>query len=432
MRNRMNKLLLYLCVWLFSGTLSAQIKSGPMLGYNTMREVLVWVELSQPGEAEFVYWHQSDTVRVRKVAVKESSNTIKFLTELLQPGTRYNYQIRVPHENYATPTYSFTTQSNWQYRTDPPTFKMALGSCAYFNEPQYDRPGEPYGRNYGIFNQIVAQQPELMLWLGDNFYLRDADLYSKSATFYRYSTDRATPELQPLLSAAHHYAIWDDHDFGPNDADGSYVGKQNSLDVFQSYWGNPFFGINGGPGITSAFEYNDVDFFLLDNRYHRNANNRTSGKKEMLGKPQIEWLIDALKFSDAPFKLIAVGGQILNPAAVYENYAIFPEERDFLLKRIEEEEIKGVVFVTGDRHKTELSYLKMEHTEVYDLTVSPLTAKYYNTIDEPNTLRKQGTHVADNNFAILEFSGSLEKRIMKIMIYNHLGELQWTREISRN
>lgn len=428
----MRKIFIYLSMSFTSITLSAQIKSGPMLGYNMMREVLVWVELEKSQEAQLIYWHQSDTVIIKKIADKESSNTIKFITDLLQPGITYNYQIHVPNENYTSKIYTFTTQSNWQHRTDPPTFKIAVGSCAYLNEAQYDRPGEPYGRNYGIFNQIVEKQPELMLWLGDNFYLRDADLYSKSATFYRFSTDRATKEMQPLLAAAHHYAIWDDHDFGPNDADGSYVGKENSLAAFKSYWGNPFYGINGKPGITTAFEYNDVDFFLLDNRYHRSANNRKTGQKEMLGEPQIEWLIDALKYSDAPFKLVAVGGQVLNTAAVYENYAIFPEERAFLLKRIEEEAIKGVVFLTGDRHKTELSYLKItDSTAVYDLTVSPLTAKYYNTIDEPNTLRVEGTHTADNNFAILEFSGSLEKRIMEIFIYNHEGKLQWSKKINR-
>ncbi len=397
-----------------------------------MREVLVWVELEKPGEATFVYWNNTDTIKINASAIKETSNTIKFITDLLEPGTTYNYQIIVPRENYTSTTYQFTTQTNWQHRTDPPTFKMALGSCAYLNEAQYDRPGEPYGRNYSIFNQIVEQEPELMLWLGDNFYLRDADLYSKAATYYRFSTDRATKELQPLLSAAHHYAIWDDHDFGPNDADGSYVGKENSLEAFKSYWGNPSFGVNGQPGITAAFEYNDVDFFLLDNRYHRNANYRTTGDKAMLGKPQIEWLIDALKYSDAPFKLVAVGGQVLNTAAVYENYSTFPEEREFLLKRIEEEGIKGVVFVTGDRHKTELSYLKMnDETAVYDLTVSPLTAKFYNTIDEPNKLRVAGTHTATNNFAILEFSGSLENRVMEITIYNHKGKMEWNKQIKR-
>lgn len=423
--------LLFYCL-LSLVNLSAQLKSGPMLGYNTMREVLVWVELEKPGKAELAYWNNGDTVKIKATAIEESSNTIKFITELLEPGTTYNYQIIVPRENYSSTTYQFTTQSNWQHRTDPPSFKIALGSCAYLNEAQFDRPGEPYGRNYGIFNQIVKQEPELMLWLGDNFYLRDADMYAKAATFYRYSTDRATKELQPLLAAAHHYAIWDDHDFGPNDADGSYIGKENSLAAFKSYWGNPFFGINGQPGITSAFEYNDVDFFLLDNRYNRNANHRATGEKAMLGKPQIEWLIDALKYSSAPFKLVAVGGQVLNTAAVYENYATFPEEREFLLKRIEEEAIKGVVFVTGDRHKTELSYLQMnDSTAVYDLTVSPLTAKFYNTIDEPNSLRVDGTHTATNNFAILEFTGSLEKRKMEISIYNHEGKLQWSKQINR-
>ena len=118
---------------------------------------------------------------------------------------------------------------------------------------------------------------------------------------------------------------------------------------------------------------------------------------------------------------------------MYENYSNFPEERAYLLQRIEEEGIKGVVFVTGDRHKTELSHLNISNEiNIYDLTVSPLTAKYYNTIEEANTLRVEGTHTATNNFAILEFSGSLKERVMKIMIYNSEGKQEWEKTIQRD
>ena len=34
---------------------------------------------------------------------------------------------------------------------DPPDLKIALGSCAFINEEKYDRPGDPYGGNYEIF-----------------------------------------------------------------------------------------------------------------------------------------------------------------------------------------------------------------------------------------------------------------------------------------
>src|SRR5690606_9106216 len=98
-----------------------------------------------------------------------------------------------------------------------------------------------------------------------------------------------------------------------------------------------------------------------------------NGKSEILGKEQIEWLIAALKFSKSPFKIIAVGGQVANSAKVYENHANYEAERNFLIQRLKEEKIKGVVFLSGDRHHSEFSKYEDEDGFVfYDFTVSPL------------------------------------------------------------
>ena len=65
----------------------------------------------------------------------------------------------------------------------------------------------------------------------------------------------------------------------------------------------------------------------------------------------------------------------MNEAAVYENVSQFPGEREQILSRIEAEDIRGVVFLSGDRHTTELSELTLSNgRKVYDLTVSPLTS----------------------------------------------------------
>ena len=47
---------------------------------------------------------------------------------------------------------------------------FAIGSCSYVNEPEFDRPGKPYGSNFEIFNSINNKNPDFMLWLGDNMY----------------------------------------------------------------------------------------------------------------------------------------------------------------------------------------------------------------------------------------------------------------------
>lgn len=272
-----------------------------------------------------------------------------------------------------------------------------------------------------------------MLWLGDNTYLREPDWNTRTGILYRNTHSRSLPELQPLLASTHHYAIWDDHDFGPNDSDGSFPFKDLTYEAFQLFWPNPSFGVNGQKGITTFFQWADIDFFLLDNRYFRTANNRKTGDMQILGAEQIDWLISALSNSRSPFKIVAIGGQVLNTAPVHENYIHFhAAEREFLLKRIEEEKIKGVIFLTGDRHHTEMSKLvnKAGNT-VYDLTTSPLTAGTARASeDEPNIYRIPGTMVVGkHNFSTLEFSGPRTARVLTIRVFDAEGVQLWQREI---
>jgi len=200
--------------------------------------------------------------------------------------------------------------------------------------------------------------------------------------------------------------------------------------VFKLFWMNPSFGLPELKGITTSFRYNDVDFFLLDNRYHRSPSAMVNDKPQMLGKRQLDWLIEALKTSNAPFKMVAVGGQVLNSAAVYENMSVYEEERRMLLKRIIEEQIKGVVFLTGDRHHTELSRLQAENgTVIYDLTISPLTSSVHSDTSEVNKFQVAGTLLAERNFGMLEFSGPRKSRTMKIVVMDAEGEEKWTQTI---
>jgi alkaline phosphatase D len=404
-----------------------------MLGYNTMKEVLIWVQTEKPQALSLDYWPQDQELLKQTIKYQtqsENARIAKFIAKDLEPGTAYQYQLFI--EGKALAAGSFTTQKLWQHREEPPQWSMATGSCAYTNEPKYDRPGIPYGKGNEIFTEIVEKRPEMMLWLGDNIYLREPDWSSKSGIEHRYTHFKSMPEIQELWKSMHHYAIWDDHDFGPNDADRSFVGKEMTLNAFQNFWGNYEYGINGKPGITSQFSYNDVDFFLLDNRYNRSPNDRKTGKREILGEEQIEWLIDALVNSKASFKMVAIGGQVLSDAALYENHATYAEERKKLLDLIEKEELKNVIFFSGDRHKTELTKMELPNGNLlYDYTCSPLSSKAYNSIEEGNNLRVEGTHVATQNFGILEFSGSFKARKLTIKTFNAKGELEWERTIER-
>ncbi len=413
----------------------ALLQSGPMLGYTDMMETMLWVQTKSPAKVQFAYWER-DTVSEKKFTEiigteKKNGFTAHLVADQVEPGKVYEYQLLINGipVKFDYPT-TFQTQPLWQWRTDPPPFKVALGSCFYVNETKYDRPGKPYGDGYHIFNAIHAEQPDLMLWLGDNIYLREVDWYTRTGFIHRYTHTRSLPELQPLLASTHHYAVWDDHDFGPNNSDGSFIYKDLAKETFQMFWGNPTYGLPGKDGVTSWFKWADMDFFLMDNRTFRNPNDRITGEQVLLGSDQMEWLIDALVASQAPFKLVAMGGQVLNTNAKYESYVnLCPEERTYLLKRIGEEGIKNVVFLTGDVHHSELSKLEPENGSViYDLTVSPLTSGVYEP-DGENLLLEEGTVVSERNFGILEFSGPRTKRVMTIRIVNSDGVEMWRRVV---
>ena len=342
------------------------INSGPMVGYSTMQEVLLWVQTEERANVHFEYY-EINNPKVKfstdKIETEKKNGYVaKLIADQVIPGKKYKYEVYINNykieRNYAM---EFQTQELWKWRTDPPDVKFIIGSCSYINEPKFDRPGKPYGSNFEIFNSINKKNPDFMLWLGDNTYLREPDWNSRTGFIKRYSHTRAFPELQPLLASTHHYATWDDHDYGPNNSDGSFWLKETASEIFKLFWGNPNYDVTGKGGITGFFQWSDLDFFLLDNRYHRTANNNLTGNRQMLGKDQIDWLINALSFSQASFKFVAVGGQVISNGAVYENYATYPDERKYLLDKIREAKIEGVIFLDGDRHHTILS--KMQETK---------------------------------------------------------------------
>jgi len=411
------------------------LQSGPMLGYSDMFETLLWVQTKSRAEVQFSYWVKDNPAQKflteTIITEKREGFTARLTADEVQPGQVYEYALAINGQpvllDYPA---NFQTQTLWQWRTDPPAFKVAVGSCSYVNETPYDRPGTPYGAGYQIFSSIHQKLPDVMLWLGDNTYLREVDWFTRTGFLHRYTHTRSLPELQPLLASTHHYAIWDDHDFGPNDSDGSFVHKDMAAEVFQLFWGNPTYGLPGQGGVTSYFQWADIDFFLLDNRYFRTPNNQKLGERTLLGKAQLEWLIGALAASKAPFKMVAIGGQVLSTHTALETYVnLCPEERSYLLNRIDEEGIKNVVFLTGDRHHTELSKLTLKSgITVYDLTVSPLTSGVHPT-DEKNLFREEGTLISQRNFGMLEFSGPRTERSLTMRIHDVEGKELWSRTL---
>ncbi len=428
----------FVFLFLISQTLYGQqdqLASGPMPGYSEKREVLIWLQTRGTSKVYLEYspvGQSSAVIRTEEISTSKSGSTASFILKRLVPGTRYNYTVFIDGKEVAREyPFTFTTQKLWEWREDPPAFSFLTGSCAYINDEPYDRPGKPYGGDYRIFSNMAERGGDFMLWLGDNVYLREAEWSTRDGMIYRYSHTRALPEMQKLLASMHHYAIWDDHDYGPNDSDRGWRNKEDALDVFKMFWGNPTYGVEGKPGITTSFLWSDVEFFLLDNRYYRTPNKRKTGERTVLGEHQREWLIDELAGSNATFKIVAMGGQFLNPAKRFENYSNFEQERQWILDMIKEEGITGVIFLTGDRHSTELDIMPREGTyPLHEFTISTLSAGVSTSAEkDENPFRHPGTLVTERNYAKITVSGKSKERVLKCTVYNTDGVEKWNYSI---
>ena len=421
--------LILICFALSNNTLS-QLVNGPMLGYSTYREQAIWVQTANEAKVQVAFRPYSSGQKWSKTAAFQttSQNALvceEILTDL-KPGTIYEYRIFVDHKKIPLQgEQQFTTRPIWAYQKPAPDFSFTIGSCNYINEVSTDRAGAPYGGGYNIFQTITSKQPQFMLWLGDNVYYRESDWTSRSGMIHRYTHSRNIPEVAALLANVPQFAIWDDHDFGPNNSDRSFIHKTISKEVFDLFWANPPQSNSTLSGITNQFDWSDCQFFLLDNRYDRAPNERKDADRTILGKSQLEWLKESLLNSPATFKFIALGGQFLNTAPVFENYSAngFNTERQEIIDFILQHHIKNVVFLTGDRHHSELSILKTpDQPTIYDITISPLTSGVHDASLELNSLRQIDSHIAQRNFGLIAVAGPKAHRQITLTISGSNGE----------
>lgn len=448
-----------------------------------MESVVIWTQTSEPASVQIAYWpfdtDESDALWSSTYQTEASSAHVAkvLINEKLAPGQRYHYAVYVDGQkqspsfrndykaNTSVPM-RFQAKPRWRFvpsedqRHSVFDFRIAVGSCSYINEDGYDREGQdPYGAKYHIFESIYEKKPDLMLWLGDNVYYRENDFESRSGMQHRWTHDRAIPELRPLLANTHHFAIWDDHDYGPNDIGRSYPLKGIAKETFDLFWANPSSGLPETPGIFTFFNWGDANVYMLDNRSYlatATSNPEAFGKsKPMLGEEQVQWLIDHLVWAQsqmksdsssypARFNLICLGNQALNASGNPHGYRNFKDEWQYLIDRIVEEGIDGVIFLSGDVHFGEVNQFKYtgggqagvpgkagilgEVYTLHELTTSSLTAgSWAGHANNPARLdifdEEDIDRVGQRNFMTLDFKGPLENRRMELRYFDSDGKL---------
>lgn len=292
------------------------------------------------------------------------------------------------------------------------THRIAFGSCA-------DYIGEKGDSILGTIGQKT--KPDLFLWLGDNVYYEKQDYCSpigmKNALETRFSHPLASAFLQNISQRA----IWDDHDYGPNDSDSSFVYRNESQKIFAKFWKDTPIKLNKNGDLRWFERRGDLLIIGLDNRSHRGPVGT-----QMLGSNQLNWLEKVLNVNqDASFVLIAVGSQVLNESHVFENYVRYPERHRFLAI-LDQAPQERLILLTGDRHHSETNRLVLPSgKQLVEYTSSSLSSKLFAPTPkevQENIHLDPASVVTQYNYGLLELYGDGSLRASYL---DRSGRLLW-------
>ena len=319
-------------------------------------------------------------------------------------------------------------ESNFPTSEAGKTTRIHFGSCIQQDQPM------------PIFDTILADKPDLFLFLGDNIYGDTDDMAVMRAKYAQLAADQGFALLRTTCPVM---AVWDDHDYGVNDAGENYRMRRQSQQVFVNFWGDaPGAERRKRDGVydstVSGAEGRRVQVILLDARFFRSdakvGERRVGGPyypdddptKTVLGEEQWKWLEGELK-KPAEVRLIASGIQVIAEAAGQETWSNFPRERQRLFDLIAKTKAEGVIFLSGDRHWADLSMQSDGGTPypLYDLTSSSLNQLHKRGTPTDNRYRAKGIETWHReNFGVIEVEWQKEKTRVHLRIVDSEGGLR--------
>lgn len=351
-----------------------------MVGHVSDSTGVVWLRVKQGAEMKALA--VQDDLEVRPSRVEDlGQGFYRLHFSCLNPASETSVRIELsrPGDDAERREATFRTAPR---PSETGKVRVAFGSCSKISEHD----AAP------IYDAVADEEPDFFIFGGDNIYFIVGDGSSRhfattgavgdwnlyESMLARHLRTRIHPALERLLSSIPSYAAWDDHEYGPNNADSTFPLKEEATRAFARVWANPSYGTEETPGIFSSFRHGPVEVFLMDNRTHKYSPARhddvTRENGRIWGEGQTEWLLAGLKASTAPVKLIANGTQFLSMDERGEGH--FNEalgERERVLEFLERERIGGVVFLTGDRHHSEaMQQAQPGGTLLLEFTSSPL------------------------------------------------------------
>jgi len=304
-----------------------------------------------------------------------------------------------------------------------PVTRVACGSCY---KPRSDR---------GIWPVIASTRPDLFLFMGDNVY---ADTEDMTVMRKDYAELTRRPDFIEFRKAVPILPIWDDHDYGANDAGAEYPMREASQKVFLDVFGFPAnHPARSRPGVYHSFVTGPagkrLQVILLDTRYFRSAlvQRRIDGRKTylpnndptatMLGEAQWRWLESELR-KPADLRLIVSSIQVITTEHRFEKWANLPRERQRLFDLLKRTASNRVILLSGDRHLAEFARLSSKESglahDLVELTSSGLTHA-----GAPNDSNRHriGERYPGLNFGTLAIDWTPESPVVTLAIRDHKG-----------
>ena len=344
----------------------------PMVGLIINNEVPILVKTIEDGKVRIEYKKDGDE-KTFKTEWNNVTNANGFSTSLVLKNVDYNseYKYRVEFDN--------GNFSKWfNFKSFPKQGKPGKFSVVFSSGMR-----ESYTTPY-VYENIKEMSPTFVALLGDQMYgdydgnlnkleeylandslrnkkIKEGEVMLKEKTVldaFRGKYQRSFVDaFQDMSSSIPIMGIWDDHDMGQDNNDGTYPYKEVARKVFLETYPTYPYELETG-GIYYRFSIADVDAFVLDTRWYRTPmQNPESANKFMLGKKQMNWFLNGLKESTAKIKIIFssipfndYGGDTSSGREGYDSWMGFKYARNKVMSFIKDNNITGVVVLSADQH----------------------------------------------------------------------------------
>ena len=325
-----------------------QVTHGPYVGQIHQNAAKVWLRTNEATQVVVEYSAAATFTQARRVSLSTVSArdyTAKLELPALTPGSDVFYRIRLNGQ---------LRPGTYRFRTAPanPAAPVKVAVLSDFDGR----------RTAPALATAMSLSPDLLVFLGDLDHREPHRLDAMrrmhkelrapnqpfGSVFYSKVINTYPKPQPPFLH------VWDDHDFGKNNADRTFAYKANAMRAFDEYFimaSRDDIPPDQRGGVWQQQSYGCADFFLLDVRAMRDPVRNTDGPtKSILGTAQKAWLKQHLLASTAPWKVI-FSTTPFNPATkARDGWGSYLYERNELVNFIHANKIKGVVFVSGDIH----------------------------------------------------------------------------------